>query len=102
MTATSPKSDVCPATGILSGAPSPPDAPTKVTGPAADSTTATCDSVDIAWTAPANNGGSAVTGYSVYYGTTAKATTAAAAATDKTATSYKHDTSSIADGVIFY
>lgn len=96
----SAKSDVCPATGLLSGAPSPPDAPTAITGPDAASTTATCDSVAIGWTAPANNGGSAVTSYTVYYGTTAAAATSAGDAGLKT--TYTHSTTGVADGTIFY
>jgi len=102
--AESEKSDVCPTTGILSGAPLPPDAPTKVTGPTADAASgATCSEVAIGWTAPLNNGGAVVTGYKIYYGTSAKATTAATTpAHTGTTASYKHDTTSIADGIIYY
>jgi hypothetical protein len=100
VTAESPKSDICPTTGILSGAPLPPDAPTKITGPTSGET---CSSVDIAWTAPLNNGGSAITGYKVYYGTTSDATTAAPMPADAgVAVAYKHDTSAVPDGIIFY
>jgi len=102
--AESVKSDTCPTTGILSGAPLPPDAPTKVTGPAADATSGeTCSKVDIAWTAPLNNGGSAVTGYKVYWGSTAKATTLATMPADAgVKVAYSHDTTAIADGIIYY
>lgn len=97
----SAKSAVGPALGLLSGSPFPPDAPTSVTGPAGDATSGeTCSKVSIAWTAPANNGGSAVTGYAVYHGKTKDASTKAG---DSTTTSYEHATTAAGDdGIIFY
>lgn len=46
-----------------------PDAPTSLTATAGDS------EIDLAWTAPASDGGSAITGYKVYRDTASPATT---------------------------
>lgn len=100
--ANSPKSAVGPTIGILSGKPFPPDAPTKITGPTSDKASGeTCSKVSLAWTAPANDGGSAVTSYTVYRNTSnAEATTQAGTS----ATASYTDTSPGAgdDGLVYY
>jgi hypothetical protein len=48
---------------MVSGTPIAPDAPTQSTVP-------TADSVGIQWEEPTDNGGSAITGYNLYYSTT--------------------------------
>lgn len=95
--ASSAKSAVGPTIGILSGKPFPPDAPTKITGPA-DNSGETCSSLSIAWTAPANDGGSPVTSYTIYRNTSnAEAKTVAGTSTTATFA----DTGT-ADGVVYY
>jgi len=100
--ASSAKSAVGPTIGILSGKPFPPDAPTKITGPASDATSGeTCSSVSIAWTAPANDGGSPVTSYTIYRNTS-NAEAKTVAGTSTTATYTDTAPGAGADGLVYY
>ncbi|MDD5502418.1 MAG: fibronectin type III domain-containing protein [Candidatus Thermoplasmatota archaeon] len=80
--------------GITASALVPPAAPAKVTGLTA---AAGNGQVSLSWTAPAN-GGSAITGYKIYWGTTS--TPASAIAASGTATTYIH--TGLTNGQIYY
>ena len=74
-------------TGNYSGSPSVtpatiPDAPTGVTGTAGN------NQVSLNWTAPANNGGSAITGYSIQHSSDSGSTWSGAISTGSTSTSH--------------
>lgn len=75
--------------------PTVPDAPTSLSATAGDSGTV---EIDLAWTAPADDGGSAITGYEIYRDTTATATTLL---TTIGATTSYNDTS-VSDGTTYY
>ena len=57
--------NLCPMGSTTGNASTAPDAPVSLTATPGDS------SADLSWTAPANDGGSAITGYNVYEGTSA-------------------------------
>ena len=67
---------------IGAGAPAAPSAPQSLAA------TAGSGSVTLSWSAPASNGGSAVTGYNVYRGTTAGGESATPVASNVTTTSF--------------
>ncbi len=79
-------------------APCTPTGPTVLGAPTLTATTAGDASVDLAWTPPASDGGSAVTGYNVYRGTTSGGE--ALLATGVSGTTY-HD-ASLTNGTTFF
>ena len=72
-----------------------PSAPRTLTGIASNS------SVKLSWLAPTSNGGSPITGYSVYRGTSAGGESATPLATNVTATTFT-DTSAVNGSTYFY